>query len=126
MQGDMDDAGLTPGQPSPKKSRDRRKRRPKVRMLTTQDIDGRTFARALAERAKEGITQDLGGEEHLSTLERLMVEHAVWDAARLSDLNARWAMGEPVEATQIATVENAFNRTAVHQPTASSLATSRL
>ena len=53
---------------------------------------------------------DLGGEERLSTLERIMVENAAMSAAVLRDAHVRWMSGEVM--SELATLENTFNRTA--------------
>jgi hypothetical protein len=55
---------------------------------------------------------DLGGEDRLSTLERLQVENAPLGAAVLRDLHVRWLMGEQISVSDMNSVENTFNRTA--------------
>lgn len=86
----------------------------KVRLVSLKDLDGRTIAGMEAKKLVSAIVADLGGEANLSTLELKLAEHAAWDAARLGDLNARWALGkEEIAVTEIATVENCFNRTAL-------------
>jgi hypothetical protein len=55
---------------------------------------------------------DLGGEDRLSTLERIMVENAAMSAAVLRDAHVRWMQGKPVPVSELATLENTFNRTA--------------
>ena len=84
----------------------------KARLLTLADLDRRTRAAQHAEDTRNAIVADLGGEDRLSTLELLQVENAALDAAVLRDLQVRWLRGEPVEVTQMATIENTFNRTA--------------
>jgi hypothetical protein len=48
----------------------------KVRLVSMQDLDRRTKAAQVAVETKTNIMADLGGEDRLSTLERIMVENA--------------------------------------------------
>jgi hypothetical protein len=75
----------------------------KVRLVSMQDLDRRT---------KTNIMADLGGEDRLSTLERIMVENAAMSAAVLRDAHVRWMQGQAVPVSELATLENTFNRTA--------------
>lgn len=84
----------------------------KVRLLTMSDLDRRTAASKHALATKDAITADLGGEDQLSTLERLQVENAALDAAVLRDMQARWLMGQDISLGDMIALENVFNRTA--------------
>jgi hypothetical protein len=84
----------------------------KVRLVTMSDLDRRTKAAQIALETKSAIMADLGGEDRLSTLERIMVENAAMSAAVLRDAHVRWIKGEPVPVAELATLENTFNRTA--------------
>ncbi len=84
----------------------------KHRLVTMSDIDRRTKAGQLAVETKAAIISDLGGEDGLSTLERLMAEHAAMCAAILMDLHVRWLRGETVSLGERNAVENTFTRTA--------------
>jgi hypothetical protein len=53
-----------------------------VRLLTTADLDRRTKASQIALEIRSAIMADLGGEDRLSTLERLMVENAAFSSHR--------------------------------------------
>jgi hypothetical protein len=66
----------------------------------------------VATATKAAIMADLGGEDRLSSLERIMVENAAMSAAVLRDAHVRWMQGEPVPVSKLATLENTFNRTA--------------
>lgn len=90
----------------------------KVRLLTFDALDGRTAAYQHATETRDAITADLGGADRLSTLERIMIENAAMTAAVLRDAHVRWLKGQPVPATEIATLENTFNRTAAALGTA--------
>jgi hypothetical protein len=84
----------------------------KVRLVTMADLDRRTKAAQVAEANRSAIMADLGGEDRLSTLERIMVENAAMSAAVLRDAHVRWMQGKPVPVSELATLENTFNRTA--------------
>jgi hypothetical protein len=77
-----------------------------------QDLDRRTKAAQVAVETKTNIMADLGGEDRLSTLERIMVENAAMSAAVLRDAHVRWMQGQAVPVSELATLENTFNRTA--------------
>jgi hypothetical protein len=80
--------------------------------LDLSDLDQRTNAAKLALRVKADIIADLGGEEQLSTLERLACEHAALASAVVADSYAKWMKGEQIALTELATVQNAFLRVA--------------
>jgi hypothetical protein len=84
----------------------------KTRLLDLNDLDQRTNAAKLALRVKADIIADLGGEEQLSTLERLACEHAALASAVVADSYAKWMKGEQIALTELATVQNAFLRVA--------------
>ena len=84
----------------------------KTRLLTFTDLDRRTRAAQHAREVRNAIVADLGGEDRLSTLELLQAENATVDAAVLRDMQCRWLKGEPVPVSEMATIENTFNRTA--------------
>jgi hypothetical protein len=84
----------------------------KARLLDLSDLDQRTNAAKLAQQVKANIIADLGGEEQLSTLERLACEHAALASAVVADSYARWLKGQEIALTELATVQNAFLRVA--------------
>jgi hypothetical protein len=84
----------------------------KARLLDLRDLDQRTNAAKLAQQVKANIIADLGGEEQLSTLERLACEHAALASAVVADSYARWLKGHEIALTELATVQNAFLRVA--------------
>jgi hypothetical protein len=69
----------------------------KVRLLTRKSLDGRTRARKQFDAIANGIASDLGGEDHLSTVQRNLVEAFAGAAVHVHDLNARLLKGEPVD-----------------------------
>jgi hypothetical protein len=71
----------------------------KTRLLTRNALDGRTRARKAFDAIAEGIAQDLGGEDRLSTVQRHLVEAFAGAAVHVHDLNARLLLGEDVDIT---------------------------
>jgi hypothetical protein len=68
----------------------------KTRLISMSDLDRRTKAAQVALETREAIISDLGGEDQLSTLERLAAEHAALAAAVTQDAYARWLQGQEV------------------------------
>jgi hypothetical protein len=81
--------------------------------MTLDQIDRRTRSAQLALQVKNDIISDLGGAENVSTLERLLAEHASLAAAVTADSYARWLSGEQVPLTELATVSNTYMRAAM-------------
>jgi hypothetical protein len=84
----------------------------KVRLLSLDDLDGRTRAAQHVRDTRQDVIADLGGEEQLSTLERAAVDHVALLDAMAKDVAARWLQGESVDASAVPTLVNAFNRSA--------------
>lgn len=84
----------------------------KVRLLTLEDLDGRTRAAQRVRETRAAVMDDLGGEDRLSTLERLAADNVALVAAMIADTGARWLQGEQIDPSAIATLQNTFNRTA--------------
>jgi hypothetical protein len=84
----------------------------KVRLLSIDDLDGRTLAAKRARETQDDVLADLGGAESLSTLERLAASHVSVADAMITDVGVRWLRGDPVDPTAFATLVNTFNRSA--------------
>jgi hypothetical protein len=69
----------------------------KTRLLTRNNLDGRTKARKQFDAIAKGIAVDLGGEDRLSTVQRHLVEAFAGAAVHVHDLNARLLLGEEVD-----------------------------
>jgi hypothetical protein len=69
----------------------------KVRLLTRDNLDGRTRASRQFDAIAEGIAQDLGGEDRLSTVQRHLVEAFAGAAIHVRDLNARLLLGQEID-----------------------------
>jgi hypothetical protein len=86
--------------------------RGKVRLLTLDDLDGRTRAAQHVRDTRQDVMSDLGGEARLSTLERAAVDHVSLLDAMAKDAAARWLQGEPIDPSIVSTLVNTFNRSA--------------
>lgn len=84
----------------------------KTKLLSLGDLDGRTQAARYAREKRAEVVADLGGEDGLSTLERIAVDNVVLLAALVNDVGIRWLRGEDVETESVPTLANSFNRTA--------------
>ena len=73
--------------------------RGRVRLLTRGNLDGRTKARRQFDSIAEGIAEDLGGEDRLSTVQRTLIEAFAGAAVHVHDLNARLLLGQEVDIT---------------------------
>src|SRR5262245_28590746 len=82
----------------------------KLRFLTLADIDKRTVAFRETTRIMEEIESDLGGPDQLSAGERQLVQRVGVLGALLSDIEARWIRGEPLDPVAYCTIVNAQRR----------------
>jgi hypothetical protein len=67
----------------------------KIDLLTLEDIDGRTRARQLAVRMRDGLVSDLGGD--VTTAQSALAQRAAILHSILEDLEARWCMGSEID-----------------------------
>jgi hypothetical protein len=82
----------------------------KVRLLSLDDVDGRTVAYRRCVDLISHIERDLGGVRQLSTAQQQLVRHAALTAAMLEDLGSRWLAGQPIDPTTFSTLVNAARR----------------
>ena len=91
----------------------------KTRLLTRDQIDGRTKARKQFDAISKGITSDLGGEDQLSTVQRHLVEAFAGVAVHMHDLNARLLLGEQIDIIEhsqaISTMVRIASRIGIHR-----------
>ena len=83
---------------------------PKFRLLTLAELDKRTSAARRAHDLIDSVTADLGGPDRLATGERQIVQRAAMIGTMAEDIEARWLLGEPVDATVLCTLANAQRR----------------
>ena len=106
---------LPPGKPpeSPRKApRRRRHRATRPRLLTREQLDGRTSAAKVFDRTVSAIEADLGGTDQLSTIERALIQAFAGASVTLHHLNARLMAGEEVNLAQHAQAVSAMVRVA--------------
>lgn len=85
----------------------------KVRLLSLDDLDGRTHAAQFVRDTREAIIRDIAGDEaQLSTLERVAVDNVALTAAMIRDAGVKWLQGEAIDPAAVATLINMYNRTA--------------
>ncbi|MET0723167.1 MAG: hypothetical protein ABWY64_20425 [Tardiphaga sp.] len=84
----------------------------RMRPLSLEDLDRRTRAYQRIKETRAEVISDLGGEDQLSTLERIAADNVAMLDTMLKDVSARWLHGEAIDAADIATLQNTFNRTA--------------
>jgi hypothetical protein len=90
----------------------RRHRASKPQLLTRAQLDGRTNAAKVFDRLISNIEADLGGRDQLSTIERALIEGFAGAALTLHHLNAKLAIGEPIDLGQHAQAVSAMVRVA--------------
>src|SRR5262249_1734051 len=106
---------LAPGKPpeSPGKAPSRRRHRAtRQRLLTRDQLDGRTSAAKVFDRMVSAIEADLGGSDQLSTIERALIQPFAGAAVTLHNLTPRLALGEEVNLAQHAQAVSAMVRVA--------------
>ena len=84
--------------------------RPKSRLLTLDGVDRRTAAYRETKQLIAEIETDLGGSEHISAMERQMVQHGAVLGAIAADMETKYLMGRHIDLVQLCTVLNAQRR----------------
>ncbi len=79
----------------PVRSRSHKATRPQI--VTREQLDMRTGAGKFFARMVAEIEHDLGGRDHLSTIQRSLIEGFVGAAITLHGLNVRLALGEAID-----------------------------
>lgn len=82
----------------------------KQKLLSLDDLDGRTRAAQVVRQTIDAATSDLGGDAELSTAERMIIRRAAIAGAMAEDLAARWLTGEPVDTGTFASLTNVERR----------------
>jgi hypothetical protein len=78
--------------------------------VTFENMDRRCGAFRETKRLIDALEADLGGADQLSTGERQLVQHGGVLGAILTDLEARWIAGEPIDVLAYCTIVNAQRR----------------
>jgi len=81
-------------------------------LLTRDQLDGRTNAAKVFDRLVIDIEGDLGGRDHLSTIERALIEAFAGACVTLQHLNTKLGLGEEIDLSQHAQAVGAMVRVA--------------
>jgi hypothetical protein len=82
----------------------------KARLLTFADLDKRTGAALRASELIDAVVADLGGIDRLAVAEQQIVQRASLLGVMAEDLEAKWLLGESIDATVLCTLANAQRR----------------
>ena len=82
----------------------------KCRLLTLEGIDRRTAAYRETRQLIADIESDLGGAEHISAMERQMVQHGAVLGAIAADMEAKYLLGRKIDLVVLCRVLNAQRR----------------
>lgn len=86
----------------PAKKKRRRPRGPaRPKLLTRDQIDGRTVSARQFDQLVIAIEADLGGADQLTAIERSLVEGFVGATIVLKNLNARMCLGQEIDITDL-------------------------
>ena len=82
----------------------------KARLRTLADLDRRTTAARVAFELRDSIAADLGGMDHLTAMQRELVENTAVLGAMLKDAAASYLSGDPVDLAEFMALTNAQRR----------------
>jgi len=82
----------------------------KLRLLSIDQLDGRTMAAKNARALIEAIESDLGGADRLTAAEREIVQRAALASAMLQHAEAMWLMGRPIDVQEYCALTNVQRR----------------
>ena len=87
-----------------------RRRHRALKLIQRNQLDGRTSAARKFDAVAHAIAEDLGGEAHLSAIQKHLVEAFAGVAVHLSDLHAHMLLGEPINICEHATAVSTMVR----------------
>jgi hypothetical protein len=108
----MESAETALRQPADAPKKRRRHVATKLQLLTREQLDGRTNACKFLDQLVADIQTDLGGQEHLSTIERQLVEAFAGACVTMQHLNCLLVLGRKVYLGQHAQAVSAMVRVA--------------
>jgi len=82
----------------------------KCRLLTLEGLDRRSMAYRETKQLATEIESDLGGAEHLSAMERQMIQHGAVLGAIAQDMETKYLLGRRVDLVVLCRVLNAQRR----------------
>jgi hypothetical protein len=90
----------------------RRNRVLKAQPLSRSDLDGRTNAAKIFDRTVIEITNDLGGPDNITTIQRGLIEAYAGTAVRANEMNVRMLLGQEVSLADHALIVSSLVRVA--------------
>lgn len=84
----------------------------KTRLLSLADLDKRTTAARQAVELRDSLLAERGGADRMSVLSLALVDSVATLTAMISDAQARWLRGDPIDPATLATLINARRREA--------------
>jgi hypothetical protein len=97
---------------SPKQGARRRHVRSRPQLLDRSQLDGRTNAAKIFDRWVDRIETDLGGRDHLSSIEHALKEAFVGAYVILNNLNTRLLLGQQIDFSEHAQAVSAMVKVA--------------
>ena len=82
----------------------------KARLLTLGDLDKRTSAYRRAQGLISAMAADLGGDDQITTTQRLLIGRAAIAAVMTEDQETRYLAGAPIDPAVHATLSNSLRR----------------
>jgi hypothetical protein len=83
----------------------------KAKLLTLADIDGRTTSARRANALVAELESDLGGGDHLSAGQRVLVRRVAAAVAVSEHLETLWLAGHGIDVSALTTLQNTVART---------------
>lgn len=96
----------------PKQGPRRRHVRSRPQLLDRRELDGRTNAAKIFDRWAVAIENDLGGHDHLSSIEHALKEAFVGAYIILNNLNTRMLLGQQIDFAEHAAAVSAMTKVA--------------
>jgi hypothetical protein len=75
--------------------------RGEFKLITRKQLDGRTRVAHLYDVEREKIIKDLGGEEKLNGVQRVLVDAFVSASLAINDMSTRSMLGEPIDIERL-------------------------
>jgi hypothetical protein len=82
----------------------------KARLMTLDDLDGRSLAAKAAKSLIMAMQEDLGGADRLSAAERAIVHRSAVITAMVEDMETRWLAGGDLDVGAYSSLTNVLRR----------------
>lgn len=90
----------------PRRNTDAGDKAGKAKLMTLDDMDGRTRAAQAVKATIDSLAADLGGEESLSTAEMAIIRRAAVCGAMAESIAVQWLTGEAVDPGTFSALSN--------------------